>query len=98
MIKIIIKSFFFIKIKSFIFFLINNIKKKYCVYGPFFLPKKIKKFTVLVSPHVDKKSRNQFQIKFYKVLFYIKNFNKKLLNFIFKNKNIEGIQVEYFFL
>ncbi|XRA05400.1 MAG: 30S ribosomal protein S10 [Candidatus Carsonella ruddii] len=98
MIKVVIESFFYIKIKSVIFFLINNIKRKYSVFGPFFLPKKIEKITVLVSPHVDKKSRNQFQIKFYKVFFYIKNFDKKLLNFIFKNRNIEGINIEYFFL
>ncbi|MGK2916129.1 MAG: 30S ribosomal protein S10 [Candidatus Carsonella ruddii] len=98
MIKVVIKSFFNIKIKSFIFFLINNIKKKYSVCGPFFSPKKIEKFTVLVSPHVDKKSRNQFQINFYKIFFYIKNFDKKLLNFIFKNRNIEGIIIECFFL
>jgi small subunit ribosomal protein S10 len=32
----------------------------------FVFPLKIKKFTVLRSPHIDKKSREQFQIKFYK--------------------------------
>ena len=29
----------------------------------FFLPNKMKKFTVLRSPHIDKKSREQFQLK-----------------------------------
>ena len=29
----------------------------------FFLPKKIKKFTVIRSPHIDKKSREQFEMR-----------------------------------
>lgn len=98
MIKVIIESFFFFKIKSFIFFFLKNIKKKYLFIGPFFLPKKIEKFTLLVSPHVDKNARDQLQLNFYKIFFYIKSFDKKLINFIFKNKNIEGISLKYFFI
>ncbi|UNB92050.1 30S ribosomal protein S10 [Candidatus Carsonella ruddii] len=98
MIKVIIESFFFFKIKSFIFFFFKNIKKKYLFIGPFFLPKKIEKFTLLVSPHVDKNARDQLQLNFYKIFFYIKSFDKKLINFIFKNKNIEGISLKYFFI
>jgi ribosomal protein S10 len=37
-----------------------------------FLPKKLKKFTVLRSPHIDKKSREQFEIRTYKRLLIIK--------------------------
>src|SRR3989442_14363434 len=33
------------------------------VVGPIPLPTRINKFTVLRSPHVDKKSREQFQIR-----------------------------------
>ena len=33
------------------------------VLGPVPLPRKIKRFTVLRSPHVDKKSREQFEIR-----------------------------------
>src|SRR5213075_2693782 len=36
------------------------------VRGPIPLPTKIEKFTVLRSPHVDKKSREQFEIRTHK--------------------------------
>ncbi|AQU89589.1 uS10/mL48 family ribosomal protein [Candidatus Carsonella ruddii] len=98
MIKIIIKSFFFFKIKSFLFFLLKNIKKKYKIIGPFYMPKKIEKFTLLVSPHVDKNARDQIQIKYYKIFFFIKNFDLKLISFLFKNRNIDGLFLKYLFL
>jgi small subunit ribosomal protein S10 len=54
------------------------------------LPTKIKKFCVLRSPHIDKNSREHFEIRFYKKLINLKynkfNFNfykKLLLNFNF---------------
>ena len=38
------------------------------VRGPIPLPNKIEKFTVLRGPHVDKKSREQFEIRTHKRL------------------------------
>ena len=38
------------------------------VRGPIPLPNKIEKFTVLRSPHVNKKSREQFEIRTHKRL------------------------------
>ena len=38
------------------------------IAGPVPLPTKINKFTVLRSPHVDKKSREQFEIRIHKRL------------------------------
>jgi len=38
------------------------------VSGPIPLPTRINRFTVLRSPHVDKKSREQFEIRIYKRL------------------------------
>ena len=38
------------------------------IAGPIPLPTKIEKFTVLRSPHVDKKSREQFEIRTHKRL------------------------------
>jgi small subunit ribosomal protein S10 len=35
-------------------------------YGPIPLPTKIERYTVLRSPHVDKKSREQFEIRIHK--------------------------------
>lgn len=37
----------------------------------FILPCKQKEFTVLRSPHIDKKSREQFKIKYYKDIIHI---------------------------
>ena len=41
------------------------------ISGPIPLPTKIHKITVLRSPHVDKKSREQFEIRTHKRLIYI---------------------------
>ena len=66
----------------------------------FVLPLKIKKFTVLRSPHIDKKSREQFQIKFYKknisVLINQEDSELKKLIFIENLKYIQfvGIQLQ----
>ena len=38
------------------------------VRGPIPLPNRIQKFTVLRSPHIDKKSREQFEIRTHKRL------------------------------
>ena len=41
------------------------------VRGPIPLPTQIEKFTVNRSPHIDKKSREQFEIRTHKRLIYI---------------------------
>ncbi len=41
------------------------------VRGPIPLPTRIERFTVLRSPHVNKKSREQFEIRTHKRLIYI---------------------------
>jgi ribosomal protein S10 len=46
------------------------------VRGPSFLPKKIKKLTLLKSPHTDKKSRDQLEVRLYALLFSVKIRNK----------------------
>jgi ribosomal protein S10 len=43
------------------------------------LPVKIQKFTLLSSPHVNKKSREQFEIKTYKRLLVINVKNKDVI-------------------
>ncbi|AFP83639.1 uS10/mL48 family ribosomal protein [Candidatus Carsonella ruddii] len=98
MIKIILKSFFINEINSFLLYFLKNIKKKYNYIGPFYTPKKIEKFTLLVSPFIDKNSRDQLQIKRYKSFFYIKNYDILFLNFIIKNRNINGVDINFFFL
>lgn len=41
------------------------------VRGPIPLPTRVERFTVLRSPHVNKKSREQFEIRTHKRLIYI---------------------------
>src|SRR5258708_2817279 len=38
------------------------------ISGPVLLPTQIKKYTVLRSPHTDKKSRDQFEVRIHKRL------------------------------
>ena len=40
------------------------------IRGPIPLPTKIEKFTVLISPHVDKDARDQYEIRTHKRLLY----------------------------
>jgi small subunit ribosomal protein S10 len=51
------------------------------------LPVKTRRITLLKSPHVNKKAREQFQIKLYKKNFLIKNFNfNKIIKYLVINK------------
>lgn len=43
------------------------------IVGPIPLPTRIERFTVLRSPHVDKKSREQFEMRTHKRLLEIQN-------------------------
>ncbi len=52
-------------------------------------PIKIKKYTVLRSPHVNKKSREQFEIRTYKRLIQIKTKNNNLLIQILNQLNFK---------
>lgn len=47
----------------------KKISLKIC--GPIPLPTKIKKFTILTSPHVDKDARDQYEIRIHKRLLII---------------------------
>lgn len=62
----------------------------------FVLPSKLKKYTVERSPHIDKKSREQFEIKRYKAIFEILTKNiiiTQILFFVFKNCEHPGVQI-----
>ncbi len=53
------------------------------------LPKRIKRLTILKSPHVNKKARDQYEIRTYSLTFVItKNFQdlSGLLKFVLSNK------------
>lgn len=64
------------------------------VAGPIPLPTKREIFTVLRSPHVDKKSREQFQIKTHKRILDIMNPTSKTIDALKKLDLPAGVYVE----
>ena len=64
------------------------------VRGPIPLPNKIEKFTVLRGPHVNKKSREQFQLCTYKRLVDIYSNSTKTVDALMKLELPSGVDVE----
>jgi small subunit ribosomal protein S10 len=64
------------------------------VAGPIPLPTKISKFTVLKSVHVDKKSREQFEMRTHKRLVEILDPTQETLEALMKLDLSAGVDVE----
>jgi len=64
------------------------------VAGPIPLPTRISKYTVLRSPHVDKKSREQFEIRIHKRLLDILEPTQQTLDALMKLDLSAGVDVE----
>ena len=64
------------------------------VRGPIPLPTKIEKYTVLRSPHVDKKSREQFEIRTHKRLLDIIDPTPQTVDALMKLDLAAGVDVE----
>ena len=64
------------------------------VTGPIPLPTHKKIFTVLRSPHVNKKSREQFQLSSYKRLLDIYSSSSKTIDALMKLELPSGVEVE----
>ena len=64
------------------------------VSGPIPLPTRINRFTVLRSPHVDKKSREQFEIRTHKRLLDILEPTQQTLDALMKLDLSAGVDVE----
>ena len=64
------------------------------VSGPIPLPTKINKFTVLRSPHVNKKSREQFEMRTHKRLIDIIEPTKDVMDALMKLELPAGVDVE----
>ena len=62
--------------------------------GPVPLPNKQKIFTVLRSPHVDKKSREQFEITMHKRVLDIVSPSDKTMDALMKLSISSGVDVE----
>ncbi|ADM89824.1 putative 30S ribosomal subunit protein S10 [Candidatus Zinderia insecticola CARI] len=92
-----IKSFNFKIIKKYIIELKKILKfNNIILISEVFLPTKIERFNLLRSPHIDKKSRDQLEIRTHKRFLYILN-NKKIniLNIIKNlNLNFTGLEIK----
>ena len=64
------------------------------VRGPIPLPTRIEKFTVLRSPHIDKKSREQFEIRTHKRLMDIIDPTAQTVDALMKLDLAAGVDVE----
>lgn len=64
------------------------------IAGPIPLPTRISKYTVLRSPHVDKKSREQFEMRHYKRLVDIVEWTQKTLDALTELDLPAGVHVE----
>ncbi|MBN2467586.1 MAG: 30S ribosomal protein S10 [Deltaproteobacteria bacterium] len=64
------------------------------VVGPIPLPTKINKYCVLRSPHVDKKSREQFEIRTHKRLLDISEPTQETIDAMMKLNLPAGVDVE----
>ena len=64
------------------------------VRGPIPLPNRIQKFTILRGPHVDKKSREQFEIRTHKRLLDIIDPTPQTVDALMKLDLAAGVDVE----
>ncbi|MCH8187938.1 MAG: 30S ribosomal protein S10 [Proteobacteria bacterium] len=64
------------------------------VRGPIPLPTKIAKYTVLRSPHIDKKSREQFEIRTHRRLLDIIDPTPQTVDALMKLDLAAGVDVE----
>jgi len=64
------------------------------IAGPIPLPTHIQRFTVLRSPHVDKKSREQFEIRTHKRLLDILEPTQQTIDALMKLELPAGVDVE----
>ncbi|MGB0884248.1 MAG: 30S ribosomal protein S10 [Flavobacteriales bacterium] len=92
-----------IKLKSYDYNLVDKSAEKIVktvkatgavVNGPIPLPTHKRIYTVLRSPHVNKKSREQFQLSNYKRLIDIYNSSQKTVDALMRLELPSGIEVE----
>ena len=64
------------------------------VSGPIPLPTRIERYTVLRSPHIDKKSREQFELRTHKRLIDIVDPTPQTVDALMKLELAAGVDVE----
>ena len=63
------------------------------IVGPIPLPTRINKYTVLRSPHVDKKSREQFEVRTHKRLLYIMDTTPQTMDALLRLDISAGVDI-----
>ena len=63
------------------------------VCGPIPLPTRIERYTVLRSPHIDKKSREQFEMRTHKRIIYISEPTPKTVDALSKLNMPAGVEI-----
>ena len=63
------------------------------IVGPIPLPTRINKYTVLRSPHVDKKSREQFEVRSHKRLLYIMDTTPQTMDALMRLDISAGVDI-----
>jgi small subunit ribosomal protein S10 len=64
------------------------------VVGPVPLPTHIERFTILISPHVNKNARDQYEIRTHKILLTIKEPTDKTVDALMKLDLSAGVDVQ----
>ena len=64
------------------------------VLGPIPLPTKTERYTVLISPHVNKDARDQYEIRTHKRLIYIVDPPERTIDALMKLELAAGVNVE----
>lgn len=64
------------------------------VHGPIPLPTRKERFTILISPHVDKDARDQYEIRTHKRVIDIVNPSEKTVDALMKLDLPSGINVQ----
>ena len=64
------------------------------VVGPVPLPTRKQKYCVLRSPHVNKKSREQFEVRTHKRLMYITDTTPQTMDSLMKMEVSAGVEVD----
>jgi len=64
------------------------------VVGPIPLPTKISRWTILRSPHIDKNSREQFEVRIHKRLIEILEPTQQTIDALMQRELPAGVEVE----
>lgn len=64
------------------------------VRGPIPLPTKIKRFTILISPHADKDARDQYEMRTHKRVLDIVDPNDKTVDALMRLELAAGVDVQ----